>query len=259
MHYFFTTPERLYFVMPLIVGGDLSVRLKQKNDNFSEHAIKFYITQVLLGLKVLHNNNLIHRDLKLQNLMIDERGFLKIIDFGISRKLGTWGEKSTTFCGTAEYIAPEVIMETGYSFSADIWSVGILMYEMRFGVTPFKHQNKNIQNSQICNEPLNWPSQARQPRSAEFEQLVSSLLNKDKTGRPQTPDEVLEHDWFPKGAELEAIAGQVEDIQSVLSEETWGTMPPIVPAPVDENDESTWEHFDLKKGSRALKETVLST
>ena len=78
--------------------------------------------------------------------MIDERGFLKIIDFGISRKLGTWGEKSTTFCGTPEYIAPEVILQSGYSFSADIWSVGILMYEMRFGMTPFKHQNKNIQN-----------------------------------------------------------------------------------------------------------------
>ena len=116
--------------------------------------------------------------------MIDERGFIKIIDFGISRKLGTWGEKSTTFCGTAEYIAPEVIQQTGYSFSADIWSVGILMYEMRCGMTPFKHQNKNMQNDQICNWPVNWPSKTRNPRSDQFEQLVNSLLNKDKNERP---------------------------------------------------------------------------
>ena len=155
-------------------------------------------------------------------------------------------------------MAPEVIEKTGYNFSADIWSVGILMYEMRFGMTPFQHQNRMFMQNMIINEPVHWPAQSRQARSQQFDEVVAMLLNKDKNERPQSIDEVMEHDWFPKGDELQAIIDQREDIQTVLSEETWGKLPPFIPTPINENDESTWEHFEIKKGRNVMKETIIT-
>ena len=172
--------------------------------------------------------------------MIDERGFIKIIDYGIARIL-SFNELAYSGMGTPEYMSPEMLNKDGYNFTADWWSVGILMFELRFGKTPFSNRNQAQLIESITNGEIIWPNQARFPRSEEFDDLINKLLQKDRTLRPQTFEEVLAHDWFPKGEELEAIENQSEDLTV-----------PIVP----ENN-GNYNVFDLKTGKNALLETKL--
>ena len=107
MQYFFASEERLYFVMPFIGGGEMGKILKIE-DTFKEPVIKFYVTQLVLGLKYLHESNLMHRDLKLENLMVGKDGYLRIVDFGLAKILRP-GQVSHTIVGTPAYFAPEIL------------------------------------------------------------------------------------------------------------------------------------------------------
>ena len=151
MEYFFQTESRLYFVMPHIKGGDMYAHMR-KYHKFDEIIVKFYITQIVLGIGQLHQRNIIHRDLKLENIMLCENGYIKLIDFGMSRVLAPGNDHATTYAGTAEYMAPEMLdRNSNYNFAIDWWAVGILMYELLTGVTPFFHQNRNQLNRNIMN------------------------------------------------------------------------------------------------------------
>ena len=107
LDYVFHTPNFLYFVMPLIQGGDL-FQLHRKYKQFSEETIIFYAVQIIDALGCLHTNNIIHRDLKLENILVDQEGYLTLIDFGISKKVEK-GESAETVCGSLEYMAPELV------------------------------------------------------------------------------------------------------------------------------------------------------
>ena len=120
--------------MPFIKGSELyKVFCKQKR--FPEHVIKFIGTQLVLGLGALHAEGFMHRDMKLENIMVDENGYIKIIDFGMAKVIGQ--ETSFDMYGTREYLAPEMVTKSGHDFSVDWWAVGILLYEMLIGITPF--------------------------------------------------------------------------------------------------------------------------
>ena len=103
--------------------------------------VRFYAAQIVIGIGKLHENGVIHRDLKLENIMVSANGYLKIVDFGLAKMLGP-EEVANSFCGTAEYFAPEMINKTGHDFTVDWWAVGILIFEMLFGTTPFFSRNK---------------------------------------------------------------------------------------------------------------------
>jgi len=126
--YAFQSEERLYMIMDYMGGGELFYYL-HKIGSFSEHIIQFYAAEILLGLDVLHKNSIIYRDLKPQNILLDNAGHIKIADFGLSKIMSSIAnEKAYTICGTLDYLAPEVITESGHSKAADWWSYVITYY-----------------------------------------------------------------------------------------------------------------------------------
>lgn len=110
---------------------------------FNEQTVRFYAAQIILALGYLHERGIIHRDLKLENILVGQDGYLRLIDYGLA-KMTKGDELATTFCGTPEYLAPEMVAQTGHDFGVDWWAVGIMMYELLVGVTPFYHSNRNM-------------------------------------------------------------------------------------------------------------------
>ena len=127
----FQTAEHVCFVMEYACGGDLMMHIHQ--DIFSEPRSIFYAACVVLGLQYLHQNKIIYRDLKLDNLLLDTEGYVKIADFGLCKEGIGYGDRTGTFCGTPEFLAPEVLTDTSYTRSVDWWGLGVLIFEMLVG------------------------------------------------------------------------------------------------------------------------------
>lgn len=153
-----------------------------------------------MALGYLHKKGIVHRDLKLENILVGTDGYLKIIDFGLAKLLDQ-GQTTKTYCGTPEYLAPEMIQQTGHNFGIDWWALGVLIYEMRFGVTPFFNRNKNILLMKINKAKVIFPDKQKYDLhySDEFVDIIVKLLNKDpkdRLGSKKDVYEVLSHPWF---------------------------------------------------------------
>ena len=135
LSFYFMTDVKLYLGMPFVEGGSLFRHMMMKQ-RFGEELAKLYILQIAMAISYLHKEGIIYRDLKPENIMIERSGYLKLIDFGIA-KIVEGGQRSKTFCGTMQYMAPEILMQNQYDFAVDWWALGILTYEMLFGFTPF--------------------------------------------------------------------------------------------------------------------------
>ncbi|XP_034126352.1 cGMP-dependent protein kinase, isozyme 2 forms cD5/T2 isoform X3 [Drosophila guanche] len=131
----FKDKKYLYMLMESCLGGELWTILRDKG-NFDDSTTRFYTACVVEAFDYLHSRNIIYRDLKPENLLLNDRGYVKLVDFGFAKKLQT-GRKTWTFCGTPEYVAPEVILNRGHDISADYWSLGVLMFELLTGTPPF--------------------------------------------------------------------------------------------------------------------------
>ncbi|XP_067908594.1 cGMP-dependent protein kinase 1 isoform X3 [Heterodontus francisci] len=131
----FKDSKYLYMLMEACLGGELWTILRDRG-SFDDATTRFYTACVVEAFAYLHSKGIIYRDLKPENLILDHRGYAKLVDFGFAKKIG-FGKKTWTFCGTPEYVAPEIILNKGHDISADYWSLGILMYELLTGSPPF--------------------------------------------------------------------------------------------------------------------------
>jgi len=151
----FQTPEHVCFVMEYACGGDLMMHIH--NDVFTEPRSVFYAACVVLGLQYLHEHKIVYRDLKLDNLLLDMEGFVKIADFGLCKEGMGHGDRTSTFCGTPEFLAPEVLTETSYTRAVDWWGLGVLIFEMLVGESPFPGDDEEEVFDSIVNEEVRYP------------------------------------------------------------------------------------------------------
>jgi len=135
LHKTFKDNKYLYMLMEVCLGGELWTVLRDRNV-FDDTTARFYVGCVVEALQYLHSRGIVYRDLKPENLLLDEQGYVKLVDFGFAKKVGH-GRKTWTFCGTPEYVAPEIILNRGHDVSSDLWSLGILMFELLTGSPPF--------------------------------------------------------------------------------------------------------------------------
>lgn len=163
--------EKLYLITEFIQGGELFFHL-HKEKRFSNEKTKFYIVEIILALEYLHNNKMIYRDLKPQNVLLDKTGHIKLTDFGLSTILKKPKEKAFTICGTPQYLAPEILSDKGYDSTVDWWSLGCVFYEMLIGSSPFKILLGDSLNEDIYKKKILFPDYVID----EAQDLINKLL-----------------------------------------------------------------------------------
>jgi len=195
MSFCFQTEERVYFVLPFVRGGELFQHLR-KFKYFPEKNVKFYASIIGLALQYLHNYGIVYRDIKPENILLDENGYLKLIDFGMAKILKD-DEITNSFCGTPEYLSPEIITGEGHNRMSDWWSYGTLVYEMLFGIPPFFAENVEKMYELITKSDLRFPKKFKV--SDEAKDLVGKLLiknQKERFGINGGFDEIKKHPFF---------------------------------------------------------------
>ena len=196
LKYSFQTPENLYLVTGFMSGGELFYHL-QKEGRFGEPRAKFYIAELILALEHLHKFNIVYRDLKPENILLDAVGHIALCDFGLSKANLAKDETTNTFCGTTEYLAPEVLLdEQGYTTMVDFWSLGVLVFEMCCGWSPFYAEDTQQMYKNIAFGKVRFP---KDTLSAEGRNFVKGLLNRNprhRLGANRDADELKEHIFF---------------------------------------------------------------
>ncbi|KAF8631405.1 hypothetical protein AX15_002413 [Amanita polypyramis BW_CC] len=201
----FQSEQKLYLVLAFVNGGELFHHL-QREQRFNEERARFYSAELLLALEHLHELDVVYRDLKPENILLDYTGHIALCDFGLCKLNMKGDEKTNTFCGTPEYLAPEILNGQGYNKTIDWWTLGVLLYEMLAGLPPFYDEATDKMYEKILNDPLVFGPEF----SAEARSILTGLLNRDPTHRlgVNGADEIKRHPFFHKHIDFKRLSGK---------------------------------------------------
>ncbi|KAK4693226.1 hypothetical protein P7C71_g4134, partial [Lecanoromycetidae sp. Uapishka_2] len=194
LHACFQTETRVYFVMEYISGGDLMLHIQR--GQFGSKRAQFYAAEVCLALKYFHENGVIYRDLKLDNIMLTLDGHIKVADYGLCKEEMWYGSSTSTFCGTPEFMAPEILLDKKYGRAVDWWAFGVLIYQMLLQQSPFRGEDEDeIYDAILADEPL-YP--IHMPRDSVS--ILQKLLMREPELRlgsgPTDAQEIMSHAFF---------------------------------------------------------------
>lgn len=212
LHATFQDSLNVYMLMSFVPGGELFTHLRRAQ-RFTPDVTRFYLATIILALKFLHSYNIVYRDLKPENLLLDSRGYLCLTDFGFAKIVD---DRTWTLCGTPEYLAPEIIQNDGHGKAADWWACGVICYEMLVGYPPFFDESPYGIYEKILSGHIHWPrTMDRLSRD-----IIRSFLNPDRTKRLGNmnggPDDILSHPWF-RGVDWEALEHREITVSNLLA------------------------------------------
>ena len=216
LHYAFQSAEKLFLVLDFMQGGDLYYHLRQQKC-FHEEAAKFYAAEIILALEDLHKNDILYRDLKPENVLLDKYGHIKLADFNLAKSF-EGQQKSNTICGTPEYISPEILKGKNHGKEVDFWGFGCIIYELIEGKSPFYASNYN----QLFSKIVNGSFQFSDKFSTKAMDLISQLLSVSVKNRLVSNEKIKSHEFF-KGIDWEVAYNKKLD-------------PPIKPEIKNESD-----------------------
>ncbi|CAB4036733.1 serine threonine- kinase N2-like isoform X3 [Paramuricea clavata] len=237
-------------------GGDLMMHIH--NEVFSEPRAVFYTSCVVLGLQYLHDHEIVYRDLKLDNLLLDAEGYVKIADFGLCKEGMGYGARTGTFCGTPEFLAPEVLTETSYTRSVDWWGLGVLIFEMLVGESPFPGDDEEEVFDSIVNDEVRYPKFL----STEAVTIMRRLLRRNPDRRlgagENDAEDVKKHPFFrdvrwkdllsrkvkPPFVPTLKHAEDVSNFDEEFTSEDPVLTPPKEPRPLNVEDQALFVDFD---------------
>ncbi|XP_013875774.1 protein kinase C zeta type isoform X3 [Austrofundulus limnaeus] len=264
LHSCFQTESRLFLVIEYVNGGDLMFHMQRQRKLPEEHA-RFYAAEICIALNFLHEKGIIYRDLKLDNVLLDHDGHIKLTDYGMCKEGIRPGDTTSTFCGTPNYIAPEILRGEDYGFSVDWWALGVLMFEMMAGRSPFDiiTDNPDMNTEEylfqvILEKPIRIPRSL----SVKAASVLKGFLNKDpkerlgcqvQTGftdiKSHTFFRNIDWDQLEKKEMTPPFKPQISDEYGLENFDTQFTNEPVQLTPDDEDvikriDQSEFEGFE---------------
>uniref|UniRef100_H2YVX6 cGMP-dependent protein kinase n=1 Tax=Ciona savignyi TaxID=51511 RepID=H2YVX6_CIOSA len=196
MYRTFRDTKYIYMLLECCLGGELWTVLRDKG-HFDDSAARFYTACVVEAFTYMHARGIIYRDLKPENLLLDTRGYAKLVDFGFAKRIG-FSRKTWTFCGTPEYVAPEIILNKGHDLSADYWSLGILMFELMTGSPPFSGSDPMKTYNQILKgiDMIEFPKKISKNAQSLIRKLCRDNPSERLGNQRNGIKDIQKHKWF---------------------------------------------------------------